>query len=585
MQPTSNTSPDTSFSAGQPFYPKTSDNDNGFLPPKDDITPAEAVERGEIGQSGTLISMGFISGEEYNALLVGRRGWKKYDEMRRSDATVHASLEIIKLPLLAAEWNIQPASDDPIDVAQAEFVKENIFNRVRWRALLREILTMADFGFSVFEKVHTIADWGGYVDVQHVDVTPDTPPPTPQPTTPAIAMTDPATGQPKVMPPAPTPPPPPTKKVFKDVETQILPAGEYVMLDKIASRKQTSILRWQTADNKAGIQQLTNMGGNFSIPMEKLVIFTHQQEGDNYEGISVLRTAYKHWYLKDVLYKVQAIAIERQGVGIPFVKPPENASEDSRQQARSALRELRSQEKGYLEFPQGFDFGFLDMNAHTTMDADPAIMHHDRQIMKNVLAQFLELGSGSKGGGGSHALSADQSRLFEQCLEEIAAQIEEIVNDNIIKQLIDYNFTVGKNGYPTLEHGKIADDNIQTVATAVAQLATANMLTPDPDLEQAFRDMMHLPDLPQEYRDDYDNRPMALTTANPPTAQMDNDLPDTGGAEDMINEDDIVDLTGVKVDATDQAVIRDLIDFNRKIDAHERRIKYVKAQPKHVTVT
>jgi predicted transcriptional regulator YdeE len=53
---------------------------------------------------------------------------------------------------------------------------------------------------------------------------------------------------------------------------------------------------------------------NVSIPAQKLVIFTHRREGDNYEGRSSLRSAYKHWFFKDTLYRLDGIRHERQGV-------------------------------------------------------------------------------------------------------------------------------------------------------------------------------------------------------------------------------------------------------------------------------
>lgn len=48
-----------------------------------------------------------------------------------------------------------------------------------------------------------------------------------------------------------------------------------------------------------------------SIPREKLVIFSFRKEGDNYEGRSVLRSCYKSWYLKDSLYKFEAVKFEK----------------------------------------------------------------------------------------------------------------------------------------------------------------------------------------------------------------------------------------------------------------------------------
>jgi hypothetical protein len=53
--------------------------------------------------------------------------------------------------------------------------------------------------------------------------------------------------------------------------------------------------------------------------MDKLIVFVNEMEGMNWWGTSLLRPAYKHWFIKNTLYKIDAIAHERQGLGIPYV--------------------------------------------------------------------------------------------------------------------------------------------------------------------------------------------------------------------------------------------------------------------------
>src|SRR5439155_385659 len=98
---------------------------------------------------------GFISNEEYLPQLLWRRGIEVYDHMRRSDASIQAMLKVVKHPLLAATWDIEPASDEEFDQYVARFVKNELFNRnVRWNPFLRDVLGKCDFGFSIFEKTY-----------------------------------------------------------------------------------------------------------------------------------------------------------------------------------------------------------------------------------------------------------------------------------------------------------------------------------------------------------------------------------------------------------------------------------------------
>src|SRR5438270_3369209 len=143
MQPPT-TNPASSSDPTNPFI-----NDLG---PQASATPVEEVNApagggkkvtvGQIGKSGTYIFNGIITREEYNPDLMRWEALKNYDIMRRSDATVQALLDVIKLPILSATWSIQAASDDPIDIEIADWVRFNLFeNNIVFTDLLSEIMT------------------------------------------------------------------------------------------------------------------------------------------------------------------------------------------------------------------------------------------------------------------------------------------------------------------------------------------------------------------------------------------------------------------------------------------------------------
>lgn len=518
---------DPTHGTGSLIYSPTKDNEQGLLAPKEDLSAAQQAAAGEQGQSGTLISGGgFISFEEYNKDLMGRAGLRVYDEMRKGDATVQQSLKVVKQPILAAQYNIEPASSEPEDEMIAAFIEENLFERINFQNFLREALTMLDFGFAVFEKVFDYDSWEGFTH----------------------------TAEERVAQPDGT---------FKsNVTATHFEGGQYLMLKKLGSRRALTIMRWQTADKHAGITQMPYTGGQLSIPLDKLAVFTNDQEGDNFEGVSLLRPAYKHWFYKETLYKIQAIAMERQGVGLPQLTAPEDADEPSKAQAREALKDLRANEKGYIEIPKGYVIDFMNMQGTSVIDCSNAIDHHDRQIMKNVLAGFLELGA-HKGASGSHALSADQSRLFVQYLEGIAKKVCEVINNDIIKPLVDYNFNTSH--YPKLETGSLADDNVMILAESIERLTNADVLTPDPDLEQFIRDTFKLPGLPDEIKNNYNNRARSqaatVADAKDPTER------DAAVSEvpDDFAEDDVTATEIVK----DAAAYRNRL--GKQIDALTRR--------------
>lgn len=481
--------PPTTNPLGNPTNPYLSD-----LGPAASATPTEEVTApgdkrkvtiGQIGKSGTYIFNGIITREEYNPDLLRWEALKNYDIMRRSDAVVQALLEVIKLPILSATWTIQAASDDEQDIRIADWVRFNLFeNNIIFTDLLSEVMTYQDFGYSVFEKIWDYIQWQGKT---------------------------------------------------------------YIGLKDLQSRKQRSIYRWQTNDKEPtfGITQYVP-GGTYSVPGDKLVIFTRKKEGENYEGISVLRSAYKHWKIKDALELIEAIRHERQGLGIMEIVPPEGANEGDVDDAIENARQARASEEGVIKHPAGWTMEWMDMKSGSTQltDIQQTNQYHTRQILLSGLAQFLDFG-GSKNASGSRATSQDHSAMFEQAEEFTAKYIGHVFNRNVIKELVDINFGE-QDHYPTLEHSKIGDDNIAEIGTFVNQMLTAAGMTPDPQLEEWLRNLVHAPDLPDEMKENYDELParqkqpiqVTMPGQNPADAQNTNktDEPDGDEGEDVTDE-------------------------------------------------
>ena len=377
----------------------------------------------EIGDSGTSIYDGIIE-EEYNSDLQGNDGITIYEKMRKSDATVKASLLVCTLPIRAANWYIEPADEDKQNKDVAEFVENNLFDgmSITWDDFLRQALLMLPFGVMLFEKVFKIED------------------------------------------------------------------GK-ILYKKFAPRLPKGVQTWETIDKKDGITWNKIDGKDVSIPIEKLLIFVNEKEGDNWWGNSVLRASYKHWHFKDTFYKLEAVAFERQGLGIPYANMPKGAGDAEDLVAEKVLRNMRVNEKAYALIPDGYEMGFFDMKGSTTKSPKEAIMHHNREIVLAVLAQFLELGATASG---SRALSEDHSSLFYLSLEAISKHICDILNNYAIPQLVDLNFTVKE--YPKLKFSKIGSVDANALSTAIQRLTQAGALKPDDKLERHLRSLFDLPE-------------------------------------------------------------------------------------------
>jgi len=386
----------------------------------------------EVGGTGTTYFGGQLAENEYNADLKGSKGRAIYEKMRKSDGQVKAALLACKLPVLSASWAIEPASEDPADVDIAGSIESNLFDgmTVTWDNFLSHSLLMLDFGFMIFEKVFELVD------------------------------------------------------------------GKY-QWRKLAPRLPNTVFQWHLDDNGGlqGIQQAVYKGTQYEfidIPVEKLLVFTNNKEGANFEGESILRAAYKHWYYKDNLYRIDAMAAERHALGVPFFQHPADAKTEDKSRIDELGQRLYAHEQAYIRLAEGYEFDIKGLSG-TIKDILPSINEHNRQIAMSVLADFMVLGTADVG---SYALSRDKSSFFLLSLNAVAKNICDTFNRYAIPQLVDLNYNV--TDYPQLTYSGLGMRDIGIYAKAVTDLITAGALTPTPDIEDVLRDMLSLQAKPEE---------------------------------------------------------------------------------------
>lgn len=105
-----------------------------------------------------------FGGEYYNPDDIGLATYK---EMYRSDATIRASINLIKLAVLSRNWHITPS-----DSEQSQFLSY-VFSHMNGRlsGALGEIFTAIPYGFSVSEIVYEYIEmgrWDGLVGVKRL---------------------------------------------------------------------------------------------------------------------------------------------------------------------------------------------------------------------------------------------------------------------------------------------------------------------------------------------------------------------------------------------------------------------------------
>lgn len=390
--------------------------------------------KGELGESGTQIFHGIIT-EDYNPDFQFPNSVRIYQEMRKSDATVNGVLLALKLPILSAEYTIEPFdAKDTRSVEQAEFVRKTLENiEGGFKQFQREALNHLDFGFYYFEKVYAVDENGAFV------------------------------------------------------------------LKKLAPRLPSAHYLWQTSKGPGVTQQLPatkdpTKGTTREIPAEKLVLFVNNKEGDNYEGTAILRSAYKHYFYKDLLYRLDGVKHER-GAGILTIELPEGSSDDDQARAEELGRNFKVNEQAFIIKPKGWGIEMLTSGIES--QSGPlmqSVAHHDRKITMNILAQFLDLGAGKSG---SFALSKDQTSFFTLALRAVARYFEDVVNEQIIKQLIDFNYGPQEN-YPKMRFQEIGEVDYDEMSQVIERLLNVGVVKNDPKLKVWIHKTFGLPEVTLE---------------------------------------------------------------------------------------
>ncbi|HKS97136.1 MAG TPA: hypothetical protein VJV74_13515, partial [Terriglobia bacterium] len=359
-----------------------------------------STPRGEFestfGVSGTPITGGFLTDlGEYNPELAGRNAVLTYEKMRRGDAQVRATLAACKLPVRSAKWDVVPglaASDPGFARAKevAAFVRENLLGGLEfrtslgswvsqtWDDVLCNALLMLDFGCAVHEEIWRID-------------------------------------------------------------------GSVVRLRQLAGRLPLTFYRWHTeADGETliGLEQYGYRRGRFlnvTLPADKIAVFTYGREGANFWGIALQRAMYPHWYIKNKLYRVDAIACERNALGVPVWRLGPGFSREDRDAAYNFVTQIATHEAtGAIEPPGDATTGLRIVGYQGRVrDTLPSIQHHNVMISRAALALFMDLATAAHG---SRALGQVHTDFFMLSLQSLADQIAAVITLNTVRRLVDFNF-------------------------------------------------------------------------------------------------------------------------------------------------
>jgi hypothetical protein len=224
------------------------------------------------------------------------------------------------------------------------------------------------------------------------------------------------------------------------------PDGRF-WIRKLAPRPQWTIAKFNVAKDGGleGVEQIAPAATGKTVyglqPAElsinRLVVYTRNKRPGQWYGKSILRSAYKHWLLKDKLLRIEAAVAERNGMGVPVGTASKPDDDDEVAKMAALARGFRGGMSAGVGLALGQSLELLGVQGNLP-DIRRAIDGHDRAIALSGLAHFLNL----DGKGGSYALASVLQDPFVQAVQAYCTAICRIVNAHIIEDLIDINFGV-----------------------------------------------------------------------------------------------------------------------------------------------
>lgn len=422
---------------------------NPLRKPKTDAQPA--ANKAPRGESGRFHTHGYIVADEVNQALVGERGLATFDEMFRTDADCRRMIMMIVACIAGGTWSVEPygvedeeSTDEDVEVAQ--FIEWDLLEHMTpdLTGHLWELLRVAlRAGRAPFEIIDEVCEWND--------------------------------------------------------RTVIATRTLDLRLPK-------TIMRYvQDGPFLTALEQWRIEGGIALLPMKDLLFYRLGAEGDNWEGESLLRPAYKHWKYKAAIELVQAIGIEKTAIGVPTGYPPTSASDSDLDAFEAFLRDIRGNEASFFMAPgpradhastqNGTDGWFWEfVTPHSTIGGEAnvagALNYHTSKIDAVILAEFMRLGQ--QGEGARATADVQQNPFLALCEGFVKLLVEAPLNKQYVPRRVGMNYSTTR--MPKVTCSLIDSTTLSELGTYVATLADKGAIRVEPTLEAHLRDLADLPE-------------------------------------------------------------------------------------------
>lgn len=410
-----------------------------------------------------------VSNEEMKKELNFPNNLKTYKNMSYH-GTVNAPLTLYTNIISKADWVVKPPKEaTEEEKKQTEFIRECLTDMDQpFDELIKDILSMNIYGFSVHEKVY--------------------------------------------------------RKRYTSNGSKY--NDGLIAWKKLPIRSQESIKKFLFSDDGnevTGVQQnvsnLSDPYGRFSmrdklevnLPKSKFMLFrTGNHRGDPY-GKSMLRDAYLAWRYLTVLEEIESNGVAKDLSGIPILKlPPQYLSKDAtpeqvaiRQYYERSMANLQVNQQSAMILPNAYDpdtrqplfeLALLSMDGKKGFDTTKVKEYYKNLILTSLFADILIMGQSATG---SFALGQIKNSLSGAMAESMIREIKSVFNNDLIRQTYELN---GWNTARacTLDFENLESADLESFSKAVQRFASTSVLEVDREVLNRVRESIGVDPLPED---------------------------------------------------------------------------------------
>jgi hypothetical protein len=436
--------------------------------------------RRDIGSTGLRQWGGYVR-EEFLPQLRGRELARTYREMLDNQAVIGAIVFAITQAMRSVRWRDIPANDTAEAQRMADFAHSLRMDlSTPWEDHITEALTMIGYGFASHEIVYK-------------------------------------------------------KRLGRRKESDPIPSSKYndgmIGWRRLPLRGQDTILKWffDQHGQITGLTQMPWVGRLIDIPVQKLMIFRPTVYKNNPEGRSVLRSSVRAHHFIKRLEEMEAILFERLS-GLPVIYAPAELitaalSGASTPEAKAALASytalqkmvtnVRIGEQMGLVLPSNlypgqngpstqkqYQFELVTPSSGHVVDPGPIIGRYKLDILKTVLADFIDLGHQARG---TQNLAITKIDMFYQGIEGWLTSMASVHNRYGLSRIWELN-GLDDALMPSYMPDMASRMDLQQLGNFVFQLSRSGIDLTDPQIIDYLRTQAGMPNLTEDEIDEAEDR-------------------------------------------------------------------------------